>query len=106
MINPLGDRIVVRRDEAPEKSKGGIIIPADAADPPWTAEVVAVGPGPRLPDGTRDPMGINVGDRVLISKGAGQQIKIDDDDELLVIEEKHLLGTLMKAADESSEATA
>ena len=76
-IKPLGDRVVIKMVEAEEKPKSGIVLPGSAQEKPEVAEVVAVGPG-GLVDGNEVKMELVVGDKVLISKYAGTQVKIDD----------------------------
>jgi len=89
-IRPLHDRVVCKRLERSEQIKGGIIIPDTAKEKPQEAEVVAVGPGRLQEDGNRQPMDVNQGDRILISKYAGSEIKIDDD-ELVILKEDDIL---------------
>jgi chaperonin GroES len=76
-IKPLGDRVVIKRLEAEETTKGGIVLPGSAKEKPQIVEVVAVGPG-GVVDGKDVIMEVEVGDRVLISKYAGTEVKIDD----------------------------
>ncbi len=78
-IRPLGDRVVIRMLESEETSKGGIVLPSSAKEKPQVAEIVAVGPGGII-DGKDVIMEVEVGDRVLISKYAGTEVKIDDDE--------------------------
>jgi len=89
-LRPLGDRVVVKPLEAEEKTKGGIILPDTAKDKPQEGEVVAVGPGRVLENGNRVPLDVKVGDRVVYSKYGGTEVKIDDE-EYLVIRESDLL---------------
>ncbi|MCL6596116.1 MAG: co-chaperone GroES [Firmicutes bacterium] len=89
-LRPLGDRVVVKAIEAEEKTKGGIILPDTAKDKPQEGEVVAVGPGRILDNGTRVAPEVKVGDRVIYSKYGGTEVKIDDT-EYLVIRESDLL---------------
>jgi chaperonin GroES len=77
-IRPINDRILVLRIEGNQKTAGGIIIPDTAKEKPQEGEVVAVGPGKVADDGKRTPPEVKVGDRVLFSKYAGTEIKIDD----------------------------
>ncbi len=98
-FRPLHDRVVVRRLEEDERSKGGIIIPDTAKEKPQTGEVVAVGPGERDDKGTLQPLDVKPGDRVLFGKWSGTEVKIDDED-LLIMKESDLLGVL-----EGAEAT-
>ena len=92
-FRPLHDRVVVRRIEAEEKTKGGIIIPDTAKEKPMQGEVLAVGPGARNEDGDLIPMGVQVGDRVLFGKWSGTEVKIDNE-ELLIMKESDIMGVL------------
>ena len=86
-IRPLSDRVLVKRlDEAEEQSVGGIIIPDTAKEKPQEAEVVAIGPG-RLEDGNRDSPEVSEGDKVLIGKYSGTEVKVDGDDYLIMRED-------------------
>lgn len=85
-IRPLHDRIVAKRLEQEEEVRGGIIIPDSAKDKPQEAEVVAVGPG-KLHDGERIAMEVKVGDRVLIGKYSGNEVKIDGQDVVILRED-------------------
>jgi chaperonin GroES len=94
-VKPLGDRVLLKRIEAEEEVRGGIIIPDTAKEKPQEAEVVAVGDGKIDDNGKRIPMNVKAGQRVLIGKYSGQDIKIDDaehtivrEDEILAIIEK------------------
>ncbi|MDD4324767.1 MAG: co-chaperone GroES [Eubacteriales bacterium] len=78
-IRPLGDRVVIRMLETEETTKGGIVLPSSAKEKPQVAEIVAVGPGGII-DGNDVIMEVEVGDQVLISKYAGTEVKIDDDE--------------------------
>ncbi|MBW2702857.1 MAG: co-chaperone GroES [Deltaproteobacteria bacterium] len=89
-IKPLHDKVVVKRIAAEEVSKGGIIIPESAKEKPIEALVVAVGPGKRADDGKRiEPM-VKKGDMVLFSKWSGNEIKIDDEEHLIMNEDEIL----------------
>jgi len=92
-FRPLHDRVVVRRVDAEEKTKGGIIIPDTAQEKPMEGEVVAAGPGARGEDGTLHPLDVKVGDRVLFGKWAGTEVKIDGDD-LIIMKESDILGVI------------
>ena len=94
-IRPLHDRVVVRRIEQKETVRGGIIIPDTAKEKPQEAEVVAVGPGKVNEDGKRAPMDVKKGDRVLIGKYSGSEIKIDNE-ELVIVREDEILAVLEK----------
>ena len=93
-IKPLGDRVLVKRTEATEEIRGGIIIPDTAKEKPQEAEVVAVGDGKLNDNGKLLPMNVKAGDRILIGKYSGQDIKVNDvehtilrEDEILAIVE-------------------
>lgn len=92
-IRPLQDRILVRRVEEESKTKGGIIIPDSAKEKPAEGIVVAVGEGKRTEDGKRMAPDIKAGDRVLFAKYAGTEVKIDDE-EHLVMREDDVLGII------------
>ena len=94
-IRPLQDRIVVKRLAEEEKTKGGIIIPDSAKEKPIEGEVIAVGNGKILEDGKVRPLDIKPGDRVLFSKYAGTEIKIDGV-EHLILREEEILGIIEK----------
>ena len=90
-FRPLHDRVVVKRIEAEEKSKGGIIIPDTVKEKPQEGEVVAVGPGGRDENGKLIAMDLKAGDRVLFGKWSGTEVKIDGQD-LLIMKESDILG--------------
>jgi chaperonin GroES len=92
-FKPLHDRVLVRRVEQEEKTKGGIIIPDTAKEKPQEGEVVAVGPGARNDDGAIVPLDVKAGDRVLFGKWSGSEVKIDGED-LLIMKESDLLGII------------
>jgi chaperonin GroES len=92
-IKPLQDRILVRRLEEKEVKKGGIIIPDTAKEKPQEGEVVAVGPGKVTEDGKRQPMEVKVGDKILFGKYSGSEVKLGDE-ELLIMREEDVLGIL------------
>jgi len=92
-IRPLNDRIVARRIEQAEEVRGGIIIPDTAKEKPQEAEIVAVGPGKLDDNGNRSPMDVKEGDRVLIGKYSGSEIKIADED-LVILREDEVLGII------------
>ncbi|RMG41562.1 MAG: co-chaperone GroES [Planctomycetota bacterium] len=83
---PLGDRVVVRREEAEETTAGGIVLPDTAKDKPKRGEVVAIGDGHVKNDGTKVPLTVKVGDKVIFSPYAGEEIKIDDEEYVLLRE--------------------
>ena len=92
-FRPLHDRVAVKRVEEEQKTKGGLIIPDTAKEKPMQGEVLAVGPGARNEDGELVPMSVQVGDRVLFGKWSGTEVKIDDE-EVLIMKESDLLGVL------------
>ena len=92
-IKPLGDRVLVQPLEQDEVKKGGIIIPDTAKEKPQEGKVVALGTGKRDDDGKLIPFEVKVGDRVLISKYGGTEIKIDGKD-LLIMREEDILGII------------
>jgi chaperonin GroES len=95
-IRPLGDRVIVKRDEeAEQKSAGGIIIPDTAKEKPQRGTVIAVGTGALNDKGEKIPMEVKVGDQVLFGKYAGNEIKINGD-EYLIIRENEILGIITK----------
>jgi len=94
-IRPLYDRILVKRVEEKETVMGGIIIPDTAKEKPQEGEVVAVGQGKRLEDGTIVPLDVKVGDRILFGKYSGSEIKLDGD-EYMIMREDEVLGVLEK----------
>ncbi len=92
-FRPLHDRVVVKRLEGEEKTKGGIIIPDTAKEKPQEGEVVAVGPGARDESGKLVPLDVKAGDRVLFGKWSGTEVKIDGQD-LLIMKESDILGVV------------
>ena len=94
-IKPLHDRVVVKRVEEEQKTKGGIIIPDTAKEKPIRGRVVAVGAGRVLDNGTRVPLQVKEGDIVLFGKYAGTEIKIEDE-EHLIMREDDILGIIEK----------
>jgi chaperonin GroES len=94
-FRPLHDRIVIKRIEAEAKSAGGIIVPDTAKEKPQQGEVVAVGPGGRDETGQLIPIDVKVGDRVLFGKWSGTEVKIDDD-EYLIMKEGDVMGVLVE----------
>ncbi|MEX2316061.1 MAG: co-chaperone GroES [Pirellulales bacterium] len=85
-LQPLGDKVVVEREESEEKTRGGIYIPDAAKDKPTRGTIIAVGTGKLLDDGTRGPMQVKKGDRVLFTSYAPEVIKIGEDEYLLMSE--------------------
>ena len=92
-FRPLHDRVLVKRIEAAEKTKGGIIIPDTVKEKPQEGEVIAVGPGGRDESGKLTPIDIKVGDRILFGKWSGTEIKLDGKD-LLIMKESDILGVI------------
>jgi chaperonin GroES len=92
-IRPLQDRILVKRLEEKETKKGGIIIPDTAKEKPQEGEVVAVGPGKVTEDGKRQAMEVKVGDKILFGKYSGSEVKLEDD-EYLIMREEDVLGVI------------
>jgi chaperonin GroES len=92
-FRPLHDRVVVRRIEGEEKTKGGIIIPDTAKEKPQEGEVIAVGPGARDEAGKLIPIDLKAGDRILFGKWSGTEVKIDGE-ELLVMKESDVMGVI------------
>src|SRR6195256_1073685 len=92
-FRPLHDRIVVKRIDAEEKTKGGIIIPDTAKEKPSQGEVLAVGPGGRDEAGKLIPIDLAVGDKVLFGKWSGTEVKIDGED-LLIMKESDIMGVI------------
>src|SRR5689334_1810296 len=101
---PLHDRILVRRLEESETVRGGIIIPDSAKEKPQEGEVVAVGAGKKSEKGERQPLDVKEGDRILFGKYAGNEIKIDNE-EFLIIREEEVLGVLSGAAKSVKKAS-
>ena len=89
-IRPLHDRVVVKRVETQEQVRGGIIIPDTAKEKPQEAEVIAVGSGKLLDDGKRSPMDVKAGDRIMIGKYSGSEIKYNDQEYVILREEEIL----------------
>lgn len=92
-IRPLHDRVIVKRVEQQRKTASGIVIPDSATEKPEQGEVIAVGDGKRLPDGTITPVQLKVGDQVLFGKYAGQTVKLDGE-EVLVLREDDVLAVI------------
>jgi chaperonin GroES len=89
-IRPLHDRVLVKRMEQQEQVRGGIIIPDTAKEKPQEAEVIAVGPGKMTDDGKRAAMDVQVGDRVLMGKYSGSEIKLEENDYVILREDEIL----------------
>jgi chaperonin GroES len=90
-FRPLHDRVVIRRVEQEEKTRGGIIIPDTAQEKPMEGEIIAVGPGARGEDGKVQPLDVKAGDRVLFGKWSGTEVKIDGED-LMIMKESDIMG--------------
>ena len=89
-LEPLGDRVIVRPIVTQEVSKGGIILPDTAKEKPQEGEIIAVGPGKIKDDGTRIPIEVKVGDRVIFAKYAGTEVKINDE-ELMIMSQNDII---------------
>ena len=94
-FRPLHDRVVVRRLESEERTKGGIIIPDTAKEKPQEGEVVAVGPGARDEGGKLVPIDLKAGDRILFGKWSGTEVKLDGE-EYLIMKESDIMGIVEK----------
>ena len=90
---PLHDRVLVRRVESEERTKGGILIPDTAKEKPMEGEVVAAGPGARGEDGKLQPMDVKAGDRVLFGKWSGTEVKLEGE-ELIIMKESDIMGVI------------
>ncbi len=101
-IRPLYDRVIVKRIEETTQMRGGIIIPDTAKEKPQEGEVIAVGAGKVREDGTRTPLDVQAGDRVLFGKYSGSEIKVDGE-EVLIMREDEILG-IIEAAGKSKAA--
>ena len=101
-IRPLQDRVIIKRIDEGEQIRGGIIIPDSAKEKPQEGEVVAAGAGKKLDSGERVALDVKEGDRVLFGKYAGTEVKLDDED-FLIMREDDILGVIERAA-ESSKA--
>lgn len=95
-ITPLHDRVIVKRIDEGEQIRGGIIIPDSAKEKPQEGEVIAAGEGKYREDGTRQPLDVRKGDRVLFGKYGGAEIKVDGE-ELLIMREDEILGIITRA---------
>ena len=102
-FRPLHDRVLVKRVEAEEKTRGGIIIPDTAKEKPVEGEVIAVGPGARGEDGTLHPLDVKAGDRVLFGKWAGTEVVIEGEDRV-ILKESDILGVIEGAGRASVKA--
>ena len=102
-FRPLHDRILVRRIEAEEKTRGGIIIPDTAKEKPQEGEVIAVGPGARNEAGQIQALDVKPGDRILFGKWSGTEIKINGED-LLIMKESEVMGIIEAQAEQRQAA--
>jgi chaperonin GroES len=102
-FRPLHDRVVVKRIDEEQKTKGGIIIPDTAKEKPMQGEILAVGPGARNDKGDLIPLGVKAGDRVLFGKWSGTEVKLDGD-ELLIMKESDIMGVLEDGAVQAKAA--
>lgn len=93
-IQPLGDRVVVKQLEAESKTKGGILLPDTAKEKPQEGEVVAVGKGKILDNGSVSPLEVKVGDKILYGKYSGNEITTKDGEQLLIMREEDILAIL------------
>jgi chaperonin GroES len=96
-FRPLHDRVLVKRIEQEERTKGGIIIPDTAKEKPMEGRVVAAGSGSRSEDGKITPLDVKAGDRILFGKWSGTEVKMDGD-ELLIMKESDILGIVEESA--------
>jgi chaperonin GroES len=94
-FRPLHDRVLIRRVGQEEKSRGGIIIPDTAQEKPMEGEIVAVGPGARREDGKVQALDVKTGDRVLFGKWSGTEVKVDDE-ELIIMKESDIMGIIAR----------
>ena len=102
-FRPLHDRVVIRRIEAEERSKGGIIIPDTAKEKPQEGEVIAVGPGARDENGQIQALDVKIGDRILFGKWSGTEVRIDGQ-ELLIMKESDIMGVIETSGAQSRKA--
>jgi chaperonin GroES len=97
MIRPLHDRVIIKRLDEAEQMRGGIIIPDTAKEKPQQGKVIAAGEGKIRDDGTRQPLDVKPGDRVLFGKYSGSEVKLDDE-EYLIMREDEILGVFTTTA--------
>jgi chaperonin GroES len=97
MIRPLHDRVIIKRLDEAEQMRGGIIIPDTAKEKPQQGKVIAAGEGKIRDDGTRQPLDVKTGDRVLFGKYSGSEVKLDDE-EYLIMREDEILGVFTTTA--------
>ena len=101
MIRPLHDRVIIKRLDEQEQIRGGIIIPDTAKEKPQQGEVIAAGEGKVRDDGSRQTLDVKAGDRVLFGKYSGSEVKIDDE-EYLIMREDEILGVFSTTAKSKS----
>src|ERR671933_1877078 len=101
-FRPLHDRVVLRRIDAEERTKGGIIIPDTAKEKPMEGEVIAVGPGARDETGKLQPLDVKPGNRVLFGKWSGTEVRIDGED-YLIMKESDIMGIIEAGASSSKK---
>jgi chaperonin GroES len=92
-LKPLGDRLVVRPSAREEMTKSGIVLPDTVKERPQEGTILAVGPGRTLDDGSREPIEVSVGEKILFQKYAGTEFKLDDED-LLILSQKDVLAVI------------
>ena len=92
-LKPLGDRLVVKPSAREEMTKSGIVLPDTVKERPQEGKILAVGPGRTLDDGTREPIEVSVGQKILFQKYAGTEFKLDED-ELLILSQKDVLAVI------------
>jgi chaperonin GroES len=92
-LRPLGDRVVIKPTPREEMTKSGIVLPDTAKEKPQEGEILSVGPGKTLDDGSREAMDVSVGQKVLYAKYAGTEFKVDDE-ELLIVSQKDILAVV------------
>ena len=92
-LQPLGDRVVIKPSAREEMTKSGIVLPDTAKEKPQEGEILAVGPGKTLDDGSRETMDVSVGQKVLYAKYAGTEFKVEGD-ELLIVSQKDILAVV------------
>ena len=102
-IRPLHDRVIIKRLDEEEQIRGGIIIPDTAREKPQQGEVIAAGEGKFREDGTRQPLDVKAGDRVLFGKYSGSEVKLDDQ-EYLIVREDEILGVFTTTTKAKSAA--
>ncbi len=102
-FNPLHDRVLVKRIEGDDKTKGGLIIPDSAKEKPAEGEVIACGPGARKDSGELIEMSVKAGDRILFGKWSGTEVTLDGQ-ELLIMKESDILGTIEHSAAQAAAA--